>query len=261
MPTRSSSRPIGAPRPYMPSRQGGGRQQPSGRAYGGARRGRQACETVEGVRGGEAPSRVAPVDEPAAGKSRVAAPGPVRRRGLPGRYRAFGAPRSAGPAHHDRPGLRRPSREEIAVSTTTSERVRNGVEHPAALRDARPRQGAARARAVPVPSHQPLDRRRPQPHHDSGVLRGGPGRHLARRALRDRRRRAGRPRGHRHRREPRRAPPARPGRVRHDVARLRRGGAGRAPDRGRVRPSRATSTSTARWAPTPATATGSSASG
>ncbi|MEZ0285259.1 MAG: hypothetical protein ACAH79_08515, partial [Thermoleophilia bacterium] len=69
-------------------------------------RGRQAGEAVEGVRGGEAPSRVAPVYEPAAGNSRVAAPGPVRRPGLPSRYRAFGAPRSAGPAHHDRPGLR-----------------------------------------------------------------------------------------------------------------------------------------------------------
>ena len=108
----------------MPSRQGGGRQQPSGRACGGARRGRQAGEAVEGVRGGEAPSRVAPVDEPAAGNSRVAAPGlcggPVYRP-LPG----LGPPGLLVPHTTTGPASVRPSREEIAVSTTTSERVRN----------------------------------------------------------------------------------------------------------------------------------------
>ena len=80
------------------------------------------------MRGGEAPSRVAPVDEPAAGNSRVAAPG------LCGGavYRAATGPLAPPgllvPHTTTGPASARPSREEIAVSTTTSERVRNGVD-------------------------------------------------------------------------------------------------------------------------------------
>jgi hypothetical protein len=97
--------------------------------------------------------------------------------------------------------------------------------HRQDVRHARPDQGPARAGQVPVPRHQPLDRRRPQPLDDQGLLRRRQRRRHSQRGVRDRRGRAGHPARHRHRRQPGRVPAARARRLPDDLDRLRRRGA------------------------------------
>ena len=97
--------------------------------------------------------------------------------------------------------------------------------HREDVRHAGSDQGAAGAGEVPVPRHQPLDRRRPQPLDDQGLLRRGRRGHHAQRGVRDRRGRAGDPARQRHRRQPGRVPAARARRLPDDVDRLRGRGA------------------------------------
>ena len=122
--------------------------------------------------------------------------------------------------------------------TAVTDTIRNGVdtEQMFATLDlikAQPELGE-----VPVPRHQPLDRRLPQPLDDQGVLRGGRRGHHAQRGVRDRRGRAGDPARHRHRRQPGRAPAARARRLPDDVDRLRGRGAQGAAHVRRVDPHR-----------------------
>ena len=116
-------------------------------------------------------------------------------------------------------------------------------QHGADVRDAGPDQGAARARAVPVPRVQPLDRGRPQSLDDPGLLRGGRGGHEPHRGVRARRGRARGPARREHRPEPGRVPAALARGLPDDVDRLRRGRPQRAAHVGRVgahgRPGRA----------------------
>ena len=136
--------------------------------------------------------------------------------GLPGLGRRCRCPRGARGAtllpvrktrpresHHDRHHHRhRPQRRR----------------HRHAVRDAGRHQGPAGDRGVPVPGAQPLDRRRPQPQHDQGLLRRLRGGHEPLGGLHRRRRRAGHPARHRHGPQPGRVPAARARRLRHHVA-------------------------------------------
>ena len=94
----------------------------------------------------------------------------------------------------DRPARGRNDKEETNEHDRGDDPQRR--RHRAAVRDARRDQGGPLAREVPVPGAEPLDRRRAQPHDDPRLLRRQPGGHLARRGVRDRRRRAGDPAGH-----------------------------------------------------------------
>ena len=133
--------------------------------------------------------------------------------------------------------------------------------HRADVRHARRDQGPARAR--PASSSGPATTGSTAP-TTARTIRGfyGAGQEDTSRdeAFVDRRRRAGHPARHRHRRQPRRAPAARARRLPDDVAGLRRRRARRAAHRGRVRRSRATWTCAAASASTTTTATASSAS-
>ncbi len=160
--------------------------------------------------------------------------GGARRWGAPpagGTVPGVGQPHRGGPHDHHR----RVHRDHTSTNRDHQHRDRpQRRRHRDDVRDARRDQGPARDRAVPLPSHQPMARRRPQPVDDQGLLRGLRRGHLPHRGVHPRRRRARDPAGHRHRPQPGRVPAARAGGVRDHVAGVLGGRPQGAADDGRV---------------------------
>ncbi len=81
-----------------------------------------------------------------------------------------------------------PARPKESHVSTTMEQIRNGVDTETLFATLDAVKAQPRARDVPVPCRQPLDRRRAQPLDDQGLLRRRRRGHLPRRGVRDRRR-------------------------------------------------------------------------